>query len=96
MITRKRIKISEKQLSLVWQRLLGKKLTTEEGKHLRVIYLGRLNGDNGPDFRDAVIAMNEPNLIKGDIEIHVKSSDWYGHGHHSDPEYNNVILHVVA
>jgi len=96
MITRKRIKISEKQLSLIWQRLLGKKLTTEEGKHLRVIYLGRLNGDNGPDFRDAVIAMNESNLIKGDIEIHVKSSDWYGHGHHSDPEYNNVVLHVVA
>ena len=96
MITRKRIKIPEKRLSLVWQRLLGRKLTTVEDKHLRVIYPGRINGDNGPDFRDAVIAMNESNLIKGDIEIHIKSSDWYSHSHHCDPEYNNVILHVVA
>ena len=96
MITRKRIKISEKQLSLIWQRLLGIKLTTVEGKHLRVIYPGRINGDNGPDFRDAIIAMNESKLIKGDIEIHIKSSDWYSHSHHCDPEYNNVILHVVA
>jgi len=30
------------------------------------------------------------------VEIHVKGSDWYGHGHHRDPEYNRVILHVVA
>jgi len=96
MITRKRIKISEKQLSLIWQRLLGKELTTIEGKHLRVIYPGRCNGDNGPDFRDAVIAMNDSSSVKGDIEIHIKSSDWYRHKHHCDPEYNSVILHVVA
>jgi len=96
MITRKRIKISEKRLSLIWQRLLGRELGTEEGKHLRLIYPGRVNGDNGPDFRDAVIAMNKSDLIKGDIEIHIKSSDWYSHKHHCDPEYNNVILHVVA
>jgi len=96
MITRKRIKVSEKRLSLVWQRLLGIKLTTVEDKYLRVIYPGRINGDNGPDFRDAIIAMNESKLIKGDIEIHIKSSDWYSHSHHCDPEYNNVILHVVA
>ena len=96
MITRKRIRISEKRLSLIWQRLLGEKLSTEEGKHLRLIYPGRVNGDNGPDFRDAVIAMNGSNLIKEDIEIHIKSSDWYSHKHHCDPEYNNVILHVVA
>jgi len=96
MITRKRIKISEKRLSLIWQRLLGRKLTTVGGKHLRVIYPGRINGDNGPDFRDAVIAMDKSGLVKGDIEIHIKSSDWYSHSHHCDPEYNNVVLHVVV
>ncbi|MFB0556411.1 MAG: DUF2851 family protein, partial [Dehalococcoidia bacterium] len=55
---------------------------------------GRTNGDNGPDFRDAVI-VNNSHLTKGDIEVHVKSSDWYSHEHHTDAEYNNVILHVV-
>lgn len=96
MITRKRIKISEEQIAVRWQRLLGKKLTTEEGKQLKVIYPGRVNGDNGPDFRDAVIITNESNLLKGDVEIHINSNDWYSHGHHRDLEYNRVILHVVA
>ena len=76
MITRNRIKISEKLVEERWQRLLEKELSTEEGWQLRVIYPGRINGDSGPDFRDAIIVMNESNLVRGDIEIHVKSSDW--------------------
>jgi hypothetical protein len=32
----------------------------------------------------------------GDVEIHVKSSDWFKHKHQTDPKYRNVILHVVA
>ncbi len=55
---------------------------------------GRINGDNGPDFRDAVI-MNKLHLTKGDVEVHVRSSDWYNHEHHTDAAYNNVILHVA-
>ena len=61
---------------------------------LNVIYPGRANGDNGPDFRDAVI-MNRHRLTKGDVEVHVRSSDWYSHDHHTDAAYNNVILHVA-
>ena len=94
MITRNRIKFSEKQAALIWQQVVGKKLASSEGELVSVIYPGRTNGDNGPDFREAVI-VNESHLMKGDIEIHVKSSDWYSHEHHTDAEYNNVILHVV-
>jgi hypothetical protein len=31
----------------------------------------------------------------GDIELHVRSSDWQAHHHHLNPAYNRVILHVV-
>jgi len=79
----------------MWQRLLGKELVTEEGERVKGIYPGRVSGDSGPDFQEAIIAVDGAHLIKGDIEIHVKSSDWYNHGHHTNPEYNNVILHVV-
>jgi len=94
MITRNRIKFSEKQAVLIWQQMLGKELTSSEDELFSVIYPGRTNGDNGPDFRDAVI-VNKSHLTKGDVEVHVKSSDWYSHEHHVDAEYNNVILHVV-
>jgi len=94
MITRNRIKFSEKQAVLIWQQVVGKELTSSEDELFSVIYPGRTNGDNGPDFRDAVI-VNNSHLTKGDIEVHVKSSDWYSHEHHTDAEYNNVVLHVV-
>ena len=96
MATRKRITVSEGQVALQWQQLLGKILTTEQGERLKLVYPGRINGGNGPDFLDAVILTNQSNLLKGDVEVHVKSSDWYSHGHHRDPGYNRVVLHVVA
>ncbi len=94
MITRNRIRISEKQAALIWQQMVGMALISMENELVSVIYPGRTNGDSGPDFRDAVIA-NKSHLMKGDIEVHIKSSDWYNHEHYADAEYNNVILHVA-
>jgi len=94
MITRNRIKFPEQQAVLIWQQVVGRELPSSEDEIFSVIYPGRANGDNGPDFRDAVI-VNKFHLTKGDVEVHVKSSDWYSHEHHTDAEYNNVILHVV-
>ena len=74
--------------------MVRKELLTNEDGLITVIYPGRTNGDNGPDFRDAVIA-TESHWVKGDVEVHVKSSDWYGHRHHVDAGYNSVVLHVV-
>ncbi len=86
----------ESQIIKSWQSLLLNKteLTTEEGELVKIIYPGRINDDQGADFRDAVIATSS-RLIKGDIEVHVKSSDWEAHRHHHDPVYNRVVLHVV-
>jgi len=80
----------------IWQnQLLARAdLTTAGGEPVRIIYPGRKNDDRGADFRDAVIATSQ-GIIKGDIEVHVKSSHWQAHRHHQDPAYNRVILHVV-
>ena len=69
-------------------------LTAEDGTPIRIIYPGRINDDQGADFRDAVMDTSQ-GLVIGDIEIHVKSSDWQAHRHHLNPRYNRVILHVV-
>ena len=95
MLTRKRITGQEKLVASRWQELLGKELTAEEGQRLRIIYPGRVNNDTGPDYRDATVVVNEE-LLKGDVEVHFKSSDWYSHGHDNDPGYNKVILHLVG
>jgi len=88
--------LAESQIIKIWQRqLLGRtELATEDGEPVEIIYPGRINDDQGADFRDAVIA-TRGKLIKGDIELHVKSSGWQAHRHHQDPVYNRVILHVV-
>ncbi len=89
--------LPESQVIKMWQQLLlnRSELTTEGGEPIRIIYPGRSNDDQGADFRDAVIATKR-GVIKGDIEVHVKSSDWRAHRHHQSPAYNWVILHVVV
>ena len=88
--------LPESQVIEIWQhQLWGRmELATEGGEPVKIIYPGRINDDRGADFRDAVIVTSR-GLIKGDIEIHAKSSGWRAHCHHQDPVYNRVILHVV-
>ena len=87
---------SESQVIKVWQhQLLDRtRLITEEGKPIEIIYPGRINDDQGADFKDAVIATSK-GLRKGDIEVHVNSSGWREHRHYQDEAYNRVIMHVV-
>ncbi len=89
--------IAEEQVVAAWQRRIsnGGKLTTRDGKHVSIIYPGRTNDDRGADICDAVIAI-EDDILKGDIEFHVKTSDWLVHRHHQNSTYNRVVLHVVG
>ncbi len=86
----------ESRVVEIWRdRLPGRTdLVTEDGEPVRIVYPGRLNGDRGADYRDAVIATRR-GLLRGDVEIHVKTSSWWAHRHHHDPVYNRVVLHVV-
>jgi hypothetical protein len=61
---------------------------------LSVINPGILNLNQGPDFADAKIKINDI-LWAGNVEVHINSSDWDKHNHSSDNNYNNIILHVV-
>ena len=87
----------ERALWRLWSNAhnLADGLVTEDGRRLRVVYPGRYSGRAGPDFRDGVLADEQGNLIRGDIEIHLDSTGWRRHGHHVDPNYNGVVLHVV-
>jgi hypothetical protein len=69
-------------------------LVTGSGEKLQVIYPGKENRDCGPDFVGAVIA-TDGGLLVGDVELHLKATDWKGHGHGRDPRYNGVVLQVV-
>ncbi len=85
----------EEFLHYIWKyKLLNPVLISTTGKEVRIIKPGIHNSDAGPDFIDARIMIGNT-LWAGNIEIHLKSSEWIHHGHHCDEKYNNVILHVV-
>ncbi len=69
-------------------------LSTTQGETLLVLHTGMHNKHSGPDFFNAQLNINGQ-LWAGNVEIHIKSSDWYAHHHQNDENYNNVILHVV-
>lgn len=70
-------------------------LETTDGLSVKVLNPGVHNHDAGPDFSGARIRIDGQQWA-GNVEIHVKASDWYAHHHESDPAYANVILHVVG
>ncbi|MFC1224032.1 DUF2851 family protein [Pedobacter sp. BG31] len=69
-------------------------LQTCDGEKLEIINTGLLNPNAGPDFNHAKIKIGETTWA-GNVEIHLKSSDWLKHNHQLNPAYENVILHVV-
>ncbi|MGA1226694.1 MAG: DUF2851 family protein [Tamlana sp.] len=69
-------------------------LTTTNHESVLVNHVGQHNVNAGPDFFNAQLKINEQ-LWAGNVEIHVKSSDWFLHNHETDKAYDNVILHVV-
>ncbi|MBK6526357.1 MAG: DUF2851 family protein [Crocinitomicaceae bacterium] len=73
---------------------LGNTFTTTTGLTLTIQNFGTLNPNSGPDFLNAQIEIDD-HTWAGSIEFHVKSSDWFLHGHQADESYNNVIAHFV-
>ena len=83
-------------LQYIWQHRLwlSEDMVTNDGRRVRVIDPGLLNTDSGPDFFNAKVEIDN-HLWVGNVEIHVRASDWKRHHHDEDPAYDSVILHVV-
>jgi hypothetical protein len=86
----------EEQIFQLWRKHLfaERALQTADGKELRILFPGILNRDSGADFFGARIELDGQEW-SGNIEIHVRASDWLRHGHTTDKAFSNVILHVV-
>jgi hypothetical protein len=94
-----------------WALQPGTILPLSDGGSYQLLFAGHPGGSCGPDVRDAVLCgadgvragettqrgthADQCAERVGDVEFHIRSSDWELHQHHSDPRYNNVILHVV-
>ncbi|ARA92165.1 hypothetical protein AWN76_002575 [Rhodothermaceae bacterium RA] len=76
------------------QRIRPGALRTTTGAPVEVLHPGAPNPDGGPDFLHARLRIGEL-LWCGDVEVHVDSSAWFDHRHHTDPRYNSVVLHVA-
>lgn len=83
-------------MQYIWQHRLWlqQDMHTVDGRVVQVIDAGQLNTDAGPDFFNAKIKIDGEMWV-GNVEIHVRASDWYRHKHDKDKAYDSVILHVV-
>jgi len=90
--------MTEKLLQYIWQyQYFNKNDLQTEGLHpepFQIISPGIYNTDQGPDFNEARIKIGKE-IWAGNVELHVKASDWVKHKHQEDPNYISVVLHVV-
>ncbi|HXX77978.1 MAG TPA: DUF2851 family protein [Ktedonobacteraceae bacterium] len=91
-----------------WTLPLYVSLPLTDGNSYQLIYPGRPGGPAGPDICDAVLSFShahtgsdtsagndEVHKTIGDVEVHIRATDWFSHQHHTDKRYNNVVLHIV-
>lgn len=87
---------SELAMQKYWNSLnVSQKFYTEDNIPLIIRSNGFWNHESGPDFKNAAIKLGD-NRFKGDIELHMRASDWFAHQHQHDSAYSNVILHIVC
>jgi len=88
--------MTEKLLQFIWgfQYFNKNELLLDSGERLQILYPGRHNQHQGPDFLEAKIKIEETTLV-GNIELHVHATDWFKHAHASDANYASLILHIV-
>src|SRR5206468_12366886 len=94
--TYQQLNMTERLLQFIWQFQyfnLGE-LRLVSGESLQVIFPGNFNTNQGPDFLEARIKIGDTTWA-GNIELHLDEDDWIRHAHQEDPNFQNVILHVI-
>ena len=88
--------IGEKLISHIWDggHFIRHNLRAKDGRRIEIISRGKWNEDSGADFINAKIKIGNK-IYTGDVEIHLRNSDWRVHHHDRDPNYNSTILHVA-
>ncbi|WP_296148626.1 DUF2851 family protein [uncultured Flavobacterium sp.] len=88
--------MKEDFLHYIWQfqKFDFSNIKTVQGESLTILNSGQYLQKAGPDFFNAQIIIGNQKWA-GNVEIHLKSSDWYVHHHETDSNYESVILHVV-
>jgi hypothetical protein len=86
----------ESFLHFLWRtrRFDAQGLTTTEGQSIEIQHIGEQNSHAGPDFFNARLRIGGT-LWAGNVEMHLRASEWRAHGHGDDAAYDNVVLHVV-
>jgi hypothetical protein len=87
----------ERWLQWIWQhqRIRREELQLLDGRKLRVLHPGFWNHEPGPDFRQAVLQVEQEHPRQGDVEIDVQAAGWRQHGHERNLAYVHVLLHVL-
>ena len=88
---------TEIALSAAWHAgSIPASLVTTDGATVEIVHRGTWSHGLGPDFQDALILVQGRELRGGSIEMHLRTRGWIEHGHHLDPAYDSVILHLVS
>ena len=93
-----RAPVTERQVQAIWYdaALRPSVLRTVRGGEIAVVDPGVWNLEAGPDFRRAVLELGRGRRrVVGDVEVHLRPSDWPAHRHCGDPAYANVVAHVT-
>jgi len=90
------VEMTKRLLQFIWQfqYFNNNELRTSAGASIQIIFPGQFNTNQGPDFSEAKIKIGKETWA-GNVELHLKTSDWKKHKHDRDQNYTNVILHVV-
>jgi hypothetical protein len=92
---------SEIEVQALWfEQLYHPTLATDDGRTVEIIQPGFWNHGGGPDFTRAVMRFQkdgkkDKDLTIGNVEVHLRATDWNAHGHDADHAYDETILHVI-
>ncbi len=87
--------IPEKFLKCLWfDKRFRQPLKTVDGQSITILSPGWWNKGPGPDFLNGLYRDEKGNVVKGNVEIHVRQGDWKRHNHHKDQNYQGLALHV--